>query len=133
MAFAKRYHVKNGQPTGELLNIKCAVKPLAELCGTTRIGELGPVALKTVQQRGGIQIRPKHLAAPSETGVSHALNRQELAPASVAKLFQRVEFIKFMAFDGVPDLVRRQIRSPVQFDDLTTACLALTHNLVSGK
>lgn len=47
---AKRYYVKNGEPTGELENIKDALKPVTLLYGDTPVSSFSPSALKTVRQ-----------------------------------------------------------------------------------
>lgn len=50
LSFAKGYYVKNGEPTGEMPNVKDALRPVAELYGNTFAGEFGPRALKAVRQ-----------------------------------------------------------------------------------
>ncbi len=49
--FAEGYYVKDGEHTSELSWIKSAVKPLAELYGTERAADFGPLKLKTVRAR----------------------------------------------------------------------------------
>ncbi|HAU36316.1 MAG TPA: site-specific integrase, partial [Phycisphaerales bacterium] len=48
--FAKGYYVKNGEPTGEMHNVKDALRPVAELYGNTFAADFGPRALKAVRQ-----------------------------------------------------------------------------------
>jgi integrase len=48
--FARTYYVKNGRPTGELDNIKHALRPLARMYGSEPAASFGPVALKAVRQ-----------------------------------------------------------------------------------
>lgn len=47
--FATGYYVKNGEPTGEMPNIKDAIRRVAELYGDSFVAEFGPRALKTVR------------------------------------------------------------------------------------
>lgn len=47
--FATVYYVKNGEPTGEMPNIKDALRRVAELYGNTFAAEFGPRALKAVR------------------------------------------------------------------------------------
>ena len=49
--FADRYYVKDGEPTGEVKNLKDATRLLQELYGMTRVAEFGPTAMKTVRQK----------------------------------------------------------------------------------
>lgn len=49
--FARVYYVKNGHPTGELGNMKDAIRPLHVLYGSTRVWEFGPGALRTVREQ----------------------------------------------------------------------------------
>lgn len=43
------YKGPDGQPGGELVNYRCALKPLVRLYGETRAEDFGPLALKTVR------------------------------------------------------------------------------------
>lgn len=47
---AQAYYVKNGRPTGELANIRDAMRPLADLYGDTAAAGFGPKSLKAVRQ-----------------------------------------------------------------------------------
>ncbi|HVZ94804.1 MAG TPA: site-specific integrase [Phycisphaerales bacterium] len=47
---AKAYYVKNGRPTGELRNIKDAIRPLVQSHGHVHVSAFGPLALKAVRQ-----------------------------------------------------------------------------------
>ena len=42
LRFAKGYYVKNGKPTGEIHNIKDAIKPLVLTHGHVAVAEFGP-------------------------------------------------------------------------------------------
>jgi hypothetical protein len=48
--FAETYYVRDGAPTGELHNVKDAMRSLRSLYGLTRAAEFGPRALKLVRQ-----------------------------------------------------------------------------------
>jgi len=50
LRYAQSYYLKNGRPTGEVINIEHAVKPLAVLYGRSLVGKFGPTSLKTVRQ-----------------------------------------------------------------------------------
>ncbi|MDX2116825.1 MAG: site-specific integrase [Planctomycetota bacterium] len=47
--FANGYYVREGEATRECVNIKYALKPLVSLYGSSFVGDLGPLALKTVR------------------------------------------------------------------------------------
>lgn len=49
--FAEGHYLKNGEPTGELENIRYAVRPLNQLYGHTLAREFGPLSLKSLQQQ----------------------------------------------------------------------------------
>ena len=49
--FAQRYYVKNGQPTGEVANLRDAIRPVSELFPNTRVLGFGPLELKRVRER----------------------------------------------------------------------------------
>ena len=49
-AFAKTYYVKNGEPTGELANMKYALRPVRKLYASLPARDLEPLALKGLQQ-----------------------------------------------------------------------------------
>ena len=44
------YRSPDGEPTGELVNIKAALRPLRQLYGTTPAAEFGPLGLRSVRQ-----------------------------------------------------------------------------------
>ena len=46
---AQSYYVKNGRPTGEIDNLRDAIRPLATLYGETRASQFGPLALEAVR------------------------------------------------------------------------------------
>lgn len=47
---ARSYYTKNGHPTGELNNLKDAVKPLVLIHGHSPVSEFSPVSLKAVRE-----------------------------------------------------------------------------------
>lgn len=47
---ADQYYRKDGEPTGELDNIRYALRPLQALYGPLRANDFGPVQLKAIQQ-----------------------------------------------------------------------------------
>lgn len=48
--FAKGYYVKNGQQTGEFVNLKHAIGPLSKLYANARVAEFKPAGLKAIRQ-----------------------------------------------------------------------------------
>ena len=48
--FADSYYQKNGRPTGEVSNIKDAIRPLSGLYRDAKVREFGPVKLKAVRE-----------------------------------------------------------------------------------
>jgi integrase len=48
--FGQQHYRKEGEPTGELNNIRLAAKPLNELYGHTRVADFGPLALKALRE-----------------------------------------------------------------------------------
>lgn len=51
LKFAKTYYRKNGKLTGEVANLKSAVRPLRELYSAQRVADFGPLALAAVRER----------------------------------------------------------------------------------
>jgi len=49
--FAKHHYQKDGHPTGELENMRCAARVLKAVYGHTLVREFGPLALKALQLR----------------------------------------------------------------------------------
>jgi integrase len=48
--FASGYYVKNGKPTGEFDNLRCALRSLKKLYGSTPAAQFGPKNLELVRQ-----------------------------------------------------------------------------------
>lgn len=97
LRFAKTYYVKNGRPTGELDNIKHAVKQLVVTYGHTDVEDFGPLALKTVREamiasglcRGVINERVNRIRRAFKWGVEN-----QLVSASVLHGLQAVAPLK---------------------------------------
>lgn len=97
LRFAKSYYVKNGRPTGELHNLKDAVKPLVISHGHLPVGEFGPIALKAVRQsmidanlsRGVVNKRVNRIRRVFKWGVEN-----QLVPPSVLHGLQAVAALK---------------------------------------
>lgn len=51
LEFASAYYVKNSRPTGEVANVKAAVKPLRALYDALPVARFGPSALRTVREK----------------------------------------------------------------------------------
>ena len=61
LEFAQGYYVKGGRPTGEVPNIKDAIKPLTHLYGHARVLDFTPTSLKAVRQ---VMIEAPPIQAP---------------------------------------------------------------------
>ena len=79
--FAEQHYRKDGRPTGELDNVRYAVRPLKELYGHTKVSAFGPLALKALQMhrinaglcRGVINSRIGKIKRVFRWGVSEQL------------------------------------------------------------
>lgn len=97
LRFAKTYYVKNGRPTGEVSNIKDAVKPLVLTHGHISVADFGPVALKAVRDsmvaddlsRGVVNERVNRIRRVFKWGVEN-----QLVPPSVLHGLQAVAPLK---------------------------------------
>ncbi len=97
LQFAKTYYVKNGRSTGELHNLKDAVKPLVLTHGHVPVCEFGPVGLKAVRQamidadlsRGVVNHRINRIRRVVKWGVEN-----QLVAASVLHGLQAVTALK---------------------------------------
>jgi integrase len=95
--FAKGYYRKDGKPTGEVDNLKSALRPVRELYGSTPASEFGPLALEAVRKKLVDQQRTRK-------GVNQAIGRvkrvfrwgvsKELIPASVAQALSCLDGLK---------------------------------------
>ena len=95
--FAKGYYRKDGKPTGEIDNLKSALRPVRELYGSTPASEFGPLALEAVRKKLVDQQRTRK-------GVNQAIGRvkrvfrwgvsKELIPAGVAQALACLDGLK---------------------------------------
>jgi integrase len=96
--FAKDYYIKDGQPAGELANMRDALRPLRHLYGSTLAAEFGPKRLKALQQkmiaeglsRGVVNARISRIKRFFRWAVA-----EELVPASVYHGLQAVSGLAF--------------------------------------
>lgn len=94
---AKRYYVKNGEPTGELHNVKDSLKPVTLLYGDSPVTAFTPSALKAVREkmiaselcRNVINARVNRIRRMFKWGVE-----SELVPAGVLHAIQAVSPLK---------------------------------------
>jgi hypothetical protein len=95
--FAQQHYRKDGEPTGELNNIRLAAKPLNELYGHTRVVDFGPLALKALREhwigaglcRNVINQRAGIIRRIFKWGVSEAL-----VPPAVLQGLQAVDGLR---------------------------------------
>ncbi len=97
LQFAKTYYIKNGRPSGEIPNLKDAVKPLVLMHGHVPVSEFSPMSLKAVREemikadlsRGVINSRVNRIRRVFKWGVEN-----ELVPPSVLHGLQAVSPLK---------------------------------------
>lgn len=97
MEHAKTYYVKNGEPTGELPNLKEALRPLAILYGPSAVAQFSPSALKAVRQtivdsgvcRNVVNARVNRIRRMFKWGVEN-----ELVPSGVLFALQAISPLK---------------------------------------
>ena len=97
LRFAKNYYIKNGRPSGEVRNLKDAVKPLVLMHGHVPVVEFSPMSLKAVREeminadlsRGVINERINRIRRVFKWGVEN-----ELVPPSVLHGLQAVSPLK---------------------------------------
>lgn len=105
--FAKQYYVKNGRPTGELDNIRDALRLFTELFGSRRVATFGPRQLRNVRDamvasglcRTVVNARVNRIRRMFKWGVAH----------------DKVESATLQALQAVESL--RQGRSPAREAD----------------
>jgi len=98
LQFAKTYYIKNGRPSGEIPNLKDAVKPLVLMHGHVPVAEFSPMSLKAVREemikanlsRGVINGRVNRIRRVFKWGVEN-----ELVPPSVLHGLQAVSPLKY--------------------------------------
>lgn len=135
---AKSYYVKHGVPTGELPNIKEALKPVTLLYGDVDVTAFTPSALKAVREkmiagklcRNVINARVNRIRRMFKWGVEN-----ELVPASVLHALQAVSPLKRgrtearetkpvqpvsdERIDAVVRVVSRQVAAMIELQRLT--------------
>lgn len=97
LRFAKTYYIKNGRPSGEIPNLKDAVKPLVLMHGHVPVSEFSPMSLKAVREemikadlsRGVINGRVNRIRRVFKWGVEN-----EIVPPSVLHGLQAVSPLK---------------------------------------
>jgi integrase len=97
LEFAREYYRKDGQPTGELANMKDAIRLLSELFGDAKVGEFGPSSLKVVREgmirsglsRNVVNARINRIRRVFKWGVEN-----ELVEPSVLQALQAVAPLK---------------------------------------
>jgi len=138
LKFAKGYYVKNGRPTGELHNLKDALKPLAQLYGDSAVATFGPRALKAVRQamidadlcRRSINSRVNRIRRMFRWGVENQMvlpllleGLRAVAPLRPGRTNARetkpVEPVPGHLVDGVLRVAPRQIAAMLQLQLLT--------------
>ena len=138
LAFAERYYVKNGRPTGEQNNIRDALRSVSALYGKTLVADFGTKELRAVRQqmvkdnlcRNVINARVNRIRRVFKWGVEHELvppvvlhALQALAPLrrgrSEARETERVEPVSQSRIDAVLELVPRQIAAMIRLQCLT--------------
>jgi integrase len=95
--FAREYYRKDGQPTGELANMKDAIRLLSELLGDAKVGEFRPSSLKVVREgmirsglsRNVVNARINRIRRVFKWGVEN-----ELVEPSVLQALQAVTPLK---------------------------------------
>lgn len=102
--FAETYYVRDGKPTGEVHNVKDALRSLCTLYGTTRAAEFGPRALKLVREhmidvqdlcRGVLNGRIDRIKRVFKWAVS-----EELVPSWVYEGLRTVSGLRFGRSDA---------------------------------
>jgi integrase len=86
LRFAEGYYRKNDRPTGEVSNLRYALRPLRELYGMTPAREFGPAALKAVRQamiesglcRNEVNRRIRRIVRVFKWGVEYELVTSEV-------------------------------------------------------
>lgn len=94
---ARHYRTPDGRPTGELDNVRDALRPVKELYGSTPAAAFGPLALRSVRQR----MVDAGLKSTTVNARVHRIRRLfrwaasvELVPESVPRVLQTVEGLK---------------------------------------
>jgi integrase len=104
LQFAQTYYVRDGQPTGELDNLKDAMGPLRALYGSTPAGEFGPRALKLVRQhmisQGSLSRRVINNRIDRIKRIYKWAVSEELVPPSIYEGLRAVAGLRFARCDA---------------------------------
>lgn len=138
LEFAASYYVKNGGPTGELANMKDAVKPLQMLYETLPASQFGPNALCAIREqmiqtglsRRVVNARINRVRRIFKWGVAHELvdpgvlqGLQSVAPLkqgrSEARETSRVTPVSRAHIDAVSARVTRPVKAMIQLQLVT--------------
>ncbi len=138
LEFARQYYRKNGRPTGEIDNIRDAIRPLSELYRDGPIGDFTPACLKAVMHamvnaglsRKVVNARVNRLRRVFRWGVEnelvephvlHAL--QAVAPlkkgCTTAPETEEVKPVPDANIEKVLPLVTAQVRAMIELQRLT--------------
>ena len=137
---AEKYYRKDGQPTGEVSNIRLALRPVVSMFGRLRIREFGPLKLKDVRQemidRGIVRTSINRNIGRIKMMFKWAVEN-ELCPVEVyqalatvvglragrseAKESEPVKPVPMAFIDAVKPFVNRQVWSMIQLQILTGA------------
>lgn len=136
--FAKRYYVKNGEPTGEITNIEDAMRYVSERFGSCRVSSFDPSCLRKVRDmmiagglcRNVINARVNRIRRMFKWGVEHQrvdapvlLALQAVAPLrrgrSSARETEPVRPVSEHLIKAVLKNVPRQISAMIQLQRFT--------------
>lgn len=138
LEFAEGYYVKNGRPTGELVNMKDAMKPVQALYDTLPVAQFGPLCLRAVRERmiekglsrKVVNARINRVRRIFKWGVEHELvapgvlqGLQSVAPLkrgrSEARETGRVVPVAQAHIDAVTARVTRPVKAMIQLQLVT--------------
>ena len=138
LRFAKTYYVKNGRPTGEVRNLKDAVRPLVASHGQVSVTDFGPLSLKAVREsmiasdlsRGVVNERVNRIRRVFKWGVENQIvppsvlhGLQSVAPLKRGRCnvreTDRVVPVPDHYVDSVINVAPKQIAAMIQLQRLT--------------
>ena len=119
--YAKKYYRKNGQPTSELGNVKCALKPLRQLWGGVKAVDFGPLKLQALRD---------HIAR-TENLTRGVINRRIARVKYMLKWAKNNETIPASVYDSIRDVegLRRgqaNVREPKAVEPVADAVVQAT-------
>jgi integrase len=138
LEFAKSYYVKGGRQTGEVRNIKDALRFASSLCGSTPVAEFGPAALRAAREamvraglcRNVVNARTNRVRRMFKWGVENQLvvpivlqGLQAVAPLkkgrSSARETSRVTPVSQAHIDAVTARVTRPVKAMIELQLVT--------------